>query len=228
MRYRAGIVNISALIAEAERALSSGCHFASFALALTLVARCAKDKYPNEWFDKNAQADSYLKENFPRNYNKNGIYTQKHHDAERFTMWCDDWENLHDCNDEIVRQKMEEYQQSILQCRKTPYGLIPKLDGNFIYQIRCYFLHEMSNDIDFTNKLTDVGNRSISKFAFVVQEQSPFFYSNHITTIDSRDISYDVNIGWLIQYLLYLVKQYCKNKEMLTVKIVDFTDTYFK
>lgn len=88
-----GDYDINDLIKDAKLALKSGAYFSALSLSFALVSECANIKYPNAWFDKNANKDKYLKEHFSYKYNNEGKYDTKkykNHDKERFIMWIDD------------------------------------------------------------------------------------------------------------------------------------------
>ena len=55
------IIKIDDLIKDAKIALEAGAYFSSLMLTFALVSECAKIEYPDDWFEKNAEKDEYLK-----------------------------------------------------------------------------------------------------------------------------------------------------------------------
>lgn len=212
--------NINDLINDAKLALKSGAHFSALSLSFALVSECANVEYPDEWFDENADNDDYLKKHFSNKYN-NGKYNKgnKNHDKERFVMWIDDQNNSHNCSPQM-KEAMKKYEQQRSEFRKCDNDLLlPELNGELLYQLRCELSHKASSYIEFNNekKISDEGNKRITNdgFILVLDDDKPFSKLPYITS-EANAVSSKMKIGInkLILKLLRLVESYYnQNKE---------------
>lgn len=223
------LFTIKNLISDVKIALQSGAYFSALSLTFAIISECANVEYPDEWFEKNADTDVYLREYFPNHYNKNGKYNCSNHDRERFQMWIDDWENDHNC-DEPLKSQMQNYVKQNKENRKSSNGLLPIENGELLYQLRCTLFHEASSDIEFLNskKISDIGNSRISSENFVLildnENLSDFHLRGSCGTCSSGKSSIKINVNGFICYYLSLVELYIernKNKTFNTIKIQD-------
>lgn len=225
--------DINDLIKDAKLALKSEAYFSALSLSFALVSECANIKYPNEWFDKNANEDKYLKEHFSYKYNNKGKYDTKkykNHDKERFTMWIDDWNNSHNCNAEI-KEQMEEYEQQRCLHRKCCDNklILPELNGELLYQLRCAIFHQGSSHIEFNNKnkISDEGNKQITNgnFILMLDDDNPFYKLPYvISETDMISSKIKIGVNKLVLQLLRLVELYYNenlNKKFNTIHILD-------
>ena len=217
------------LTEDVKTALKAGAHFSALALTFALVSECASITYPDEWFDKNADTDEYMKRQFPYLY-KNGRYTHPGgHDKERFIMWLDDWENSHNCDDSI-KAKMEEYERNTSEFRKATYGISPHINGELLYQLRCSLFHEASNKIDFLSKrkISDEGNMNIDSTQFTLSLDKYNPYEVHMlessSTWENGKSSMDISVNGLIYHLLNYIEIFWENidkKACHTIRVHD-------
>lgn len=233
--YPYGTIPISVLADEAEKTLDNHCYFAALALSFALVSRCAAIKYPDEWFDENAQNDEYLQTHFPWMY-RNGTYSNRRsHDTERFCMWWDDWSSSHSLPDGELKDHMVEFEQSYAEFRdngedengnKLPP--IPTLDGELLYRIRCAFVHDATNIFDF-DKLHDAGNKTIGSFRFVIDKLNPYHTGSTCSGCGPTCNEFHVSVQGLVGEMLHHVRKYCNDRELDVdcIKAVDETGTYF-
>lgn len=234
MIYYMGKITIPQLIEDIRRAEKAGAYFSALSLSFALVSECANVKYPDEWFTENAQNDEYLIEHFPQYY-KSGKYSNKNHDRERFTMWFDDWSNAHGSS-EANKSQMEEFARQEEEFRKSPNGIMPRVNGELLYQIRCCLLHEGSDDIEFHNnkKILDEGNKNITAFDFVVTEYKELYPAGGESCCvgSSGNASISVDVQGLINTILHFVQLYydrdMKNEHNAfnTISITDTTKRY--
>ena len=71
--------------------------------------------------------------------------------------------------DENIKDNMVNYEKQCKNSRKTVNGMLPKLDGELLYKIRCSVLHAMSSNIDFKNiGLSDDANRHTKNFLYFI------------------------------------------------------------
>lgn len=202
------IIKIDDLIKDAKIALEAGAYFSSLMLTFALVSECAKIEYSDDWFEKNAETDEYLKEHFPRNY-KNGKYNNKNHDKERFVMWIDDWSNSHNSSDKL-EEDMIEYENKMEDLRNFNGTKMPWLNGELLYQLRCNLFHEGSVNIEFSNekKITDNGNAHIinKNFIFTLHSNNKlniYFHNSFVRKDDSfveREAGMNINLNGLIHH----------------------------
>ena len=225
------IIKIDDLIKDAKIALEAGAYFSSLMLTFALVSECAKIEYPDDWFEKNAEADEYLKEHFHRNY-KNGKYNNKNHDKERFVMWIDDWSNSHNCKDAKLAEDMKEYEKQMENMRKLSDKKMPCINGELLYQLRCNLFHEGSINIEFSDekKITDNGNSRIQNknIALKIDNSNKFDIHLHVFFIrkdnDREESGMYININELIYSLLSMVKKYYNDHDNTlfnTIKVFD-------
>lgn len=216
--------SIDDLISDAKLALNSGAYFSALALTLAIISACAKAKYPDEWFEKYADKDKYLQEHFPT-YFKNGKYSQKQHDKERFQMWIDDWENGHNC-DGMAEQQMEDYARCAEEDRKCMDDKgnltdkkMPIENGELIYQLRCAILHSASSEIEFQDpkKISDEGNSKVlpQNFTLTLDKNNQFdFYPRGGSSVSSYNgSSIDINVNGFVCHYLKLAELYAKNNK---------------
>lgn len=223
------IFTINNLISDVKTALQSGAYFSALSLTFAIISECANVEYPDKWFEKNADTDTYLREHFPNHYNKNGKYNCSNHDRERFQMWIDDWENDHNC-DEPLKLQMKDYVKWNEENRKSSNGLLPKENGELLYQLRCMLFHEASSDIEFYNskKISDIGNSKISSelFVLVLEDNNPLNLHSRgsYSTSSAGNSSMVINVNGLIYHYLSLVESYIKSnkdKKFSTIRIQD-------
>lgn len=228
--YKYCSVDILALVSEAEKTLNNHCYFAAFSMAFALMSKCAVIEYPDDWFSNKADTDDYLKVHFPNKY-KNGKYAgNRNHDAERFCMWWDDWDSSHNLPDDSLKDNMIRYEIKREENRRNDDGsLIPMIDGELLYKIRCAFLHEASNDVDCC-KLHDEGNNKIDKIYFVVDELNPMSYGGTVFNCMLYSNEFHVYVQGLVRHILHRVRLYCaRNKSSISscINVIDVTGTYF-
>ena len=223
------IFTINDLISDAKLALESNAHFSALSLMFAIISECANVEYPDEWFNKYAENDEYLQKHFPSHY-QNGKYNCNNHDRERFQMWIDDWENTHNCNDETLKQQMQEYKEWKDIQRISSNGLMPRENGELLYQLRCTLFHEASDNIEFHNykKISDEGNRKISSdgFTLTLDAKNPMnIHSRGFYTTSSTGLStMNINVNGLIYHYLALAELYVernKNKKFNNIKVYD-------
>lgn len=210
------------LISDAKLALQSEAYFSALSLTFAIISECANMEYPDEWFDKNASTDEYMKEHFPNHYDKNGKYKCLSHDKERFQMWIDDWKNDHNCV-EPLKSKMKRYKDNVEKSREFDSAPTPRVTGELLYRLRCTLFHEASSNIDF-QKLTDIGNSTILPQEFtLVLDQNP--HPTFVSTTSKKDAcisdqsnnkseyqsSLNINISSIIEHCLSYAEKYYKD-----------------
>lgn len=221
------VFTINNLISDAKLALQSGAYFSALSLTFAIISECANIEYPDRWFNDNAEGDEYLQHHFPSHY-KNGKYCCKNHDRERFQMWIDDCENDHNC-DEAIKPQMKNLNDKIEKSRETPNGIMPILNGELVYQLRCTILHEGSDNIEFQNpqKISDIGNSKVSlqMFALILDKDNPaHIYMDRYGTLSSGQASIDINVKGFIYKYLYIAEMYYernKDQNFNTITIID-------
>lgn len=223
------IITVNDLIMDAKIALASNAHFSALSLTFAIISECANIEYPDEWFDIHANTDEYLQTHFPTHF-KNGKYNCSNHDRERFQMWIDDWENDHNCNNETLKQQMQEYKEWNNFQRISSNGLMPRENGELLYQLRCTLFHEASDDIEFHNhkKILDEGNRRISSYEFTLTLDAKNPMNIHsrgsYTTSLTGFSSMNINVNGLIYHYLALAELYIKrnkDKKFNTIRVYD-------
>lgn len=208
---------IKELINDARTALKAEAYFSALSLTFSIISECAKIEYSDKWFSENADTDEYLRANFPSHY-KNGKYNCPSHDKERFQMWIDDWENGHNC-DIKIKEQMEEFAKKNEENRYTDNGLLPFVNGELLYQLRCVLFHEGSANIEFENikKISDEGNLAISQNNFVLAIEKNNEFNLYTKSICSKDAtgkaSLEININSLVIHYLNLAERYFQDIE---------------
>ena len=236
LKYVKRFLQIPELIEDAKRALRANALFSALSLSLSLAAECSKFKYPDEWFEEKADNDPYLMKQFPNYFDENGIYLHKkskNHDKERFMMWFDDWNNSHNCSNDI-KQEMIDFEEKNEEHRRNKDGSIsPDINGEILYQIRCKLFHEGTNAIDFQNKIMDIGNHNIGDFNYVLTDASkPFlgiYGHSSSSSIQPGSSSMNIYLPELVNGLCYYVElYYSKNapKSFNKIQVIDYTDVY--
>lgn len=142
-------------------------------------------------------------------------------DSKAYVAWYDMWE-------ESIKNEIEKNRQS--EC-----GVLPRLDGSFLYQIRCMVLHTTSIDIDFTNskKITDEANQHITNFTFSISEPNEFMLGGSLYgRYSNGEGTAVIDIQGLVKDLLHLVEIYYRdNSQFFEHKgfpVNNFSKDYFE
>ncbi len=209
-------LSIDNLVKDAKMALKSGALFSALALTFSLVAECAYIKYPDKWFEENADTDVYMKKLFPYNFSGKGKYVGKNHDKERFIMWYEDWYNAHNCK-ESERKAKEELEQILQEHIELGSVPTPHMNGELLYQLRCTLFHEASSQIDFSikKKISDKGNSRIASNGFILTLEKNKPNENYglacgVAGEDAPSIM-NISVNGLVCHLLNFVERDYKN-----------------
>ena len=143
------------------------------------------------------------------------------HDKDAYVAWYDMW-------DEPIKDEIEKERQSTC-------GTMPRLDGSFLYQIRCAVLHTASIDIDFSSakKMVDEANRNIINFTFSLSEPNELLicYESY-SCYDTGEATATIDIQGLVGKLLHLVEKYYRENESCFkhkgFPVDNFSETYFQ
>ncbi len=202
--------SVKDLIKDAKKALESGAYFSALTLTFALVSECANVKYPDEWFEKNANADSYMRNQFPEYYKSGKYDSHKNHDRERFIMWYDDWYNAHNCC-EAERKQREELERVLKEHAQLGSVPAPHLNGELLYQLRCTIFHEASSGIKFNapKKISDEGNGRLTSDGFILSlekynENENYGLMGGSAGENSPSVM-NISLNGLICHLLYYV-----------------------
>ena len=208
MCFVEGNISIPELVADARRALEANAQFSALSVTLGIVDECATV----EW-EKRTGKKPQLKEN-----------------QKSFAQWVDMWESAENC-DENIKNNMVSYEKQCKNSRKTDNGMLPKLNGELLYKIRCSILHAMSSNIDFKNiGLSDDANRHIEEFLFITSKPIKGMMGDALTSCDkNKHNTLCIDVQQLTEKLLYLIEVYYKkadSKRFNTISLYDFTNEY--
>lgn len=106
----------------------------------------------------------------------------------------------------------------------------PELSPEVIYQLRCYFLHEVSTNID-SNRIYDISNR-ITNFKFTVSHDSvPMCLSVRSNGLQSVDIS----VVDFVEFVLLIIEKFVSELDFKDyynvhkcIDLCDYTSSYLK